>query len=100
MPAFWSSQGGITIKSVGLTHGADGLVIARGDLKAGRFLAVYGREGRCIAAVAFDCARWLPAYAERIAMGAPFPPEPGGVDAGPFTVIPPAFPEAEHKDRP
>jgi len=56
-------------------------------------VAVYGREGRCIAAVAFDCARWLPTYAEHIAAGAPFPPETGGVDAGPFAVLPPAFPE-------
>lgn len=100
VPAFWSSQGGITIKSVGLTAGADGFVIARGDPKEGRFLAVYGREGRSIAAVAFDCARWLPAYAEQIAAGAAFPPEMGGVDAGPMTVLPPAFPEAASKDEP
>jgi 3-phenylpropionate/trans-cinnamate dioxygenase ferredoxin reductase subunit len=98
VPAFWSSQNGITIKSVGLTEGADGFVIARGDPKEGRFLAVYGRAGRCVAAVAFDCARWLPAYAERIAAGAPFPPEPGGVDAGTFTILPLAFPEPAHED--
>lgn len=99
VPAFWSSQGGITLKSVGLTEGADGFCIARGSLKEGRFLAVYGSEGRCIAAVAFDCARWLPAYADLIAEGAPFPPEPTGVDAGPFTVLPPDFPEPARKDR-
>lgn len=98
VPAFWSSQGSITIKSVGLTAGADGFVIARGDPKAGRFLAVYGRQGRIIAAVAFDCARWLATYAERIAAGAPFPPEAGGVDGGPMTVLPPAFPEPPRKD--
>ncbi|RZK89315.1 MAG: NAD(P)/FAD-dependent oxidoreductase, partial [Methylobacterium sp.] len=98
VPAFWSSQGGITIKSVGLTTGADGFVVARGSLKAGRFVAVYGQAGRCIAAVAFDCGRWLPTYAEHIAAGAPFPPETGGVDAGPFTVLPPAFPDPAHKD--
>ncbi|MGU3359335.1 NAD(P)/FAD-dependent oxidoreductase [Methylobacterium sp. M6A4_1b] len=99
VPAFWSSQGGITIKSAGLTDGADGVVIARGSLKEGRFLAVYGREGRCIAAVALDCARWLPTYAEHVAAGAPFPPVPGGVDAGPFTVLPPAFPEPADEDK-
>ncbi len=92
LPAFWSSQGGITIKSVGLTEGADGLVIAQGDPKAGRFLAVYGREGRCIAAVSFDCARWLPAYAERIAAGASFPPPAGASDSGALTILPPSFP--------
>jgi hypothetical protein len=99
VPAFWSSQGGITIKSVGLTKGADGVVIARGDPKEGRFVAVYGQAGRCIAAVSFDCARWLPAYAERIAAGAPFPPDAGGVDAGPHTVFAPGFPEP-HGSRP
>lgn len=92
VPAFWSSQGGITIKSVGLTEGADGLVIAQGDPKTGRFLAVYGREGRCVAALSFDCARWLPAYAERIAAGGPFPPPAGATDSGPLTVLPPSFP--------
>jgi NADPH-dependent 2,4-dienoyl-CoA reductase/sulfur reductase-like enzyme len=93
VPAFWSSQGGITIKSVGLTKGADGVVIAQGDPRHGRFVAVYGQEGRCIAALSFDSARWLPAYAEKIAAGAPFPPEPGGVDAGPLRVFAPGFPD-------
>lgn len=93
IPAFWSSQAGITIKSVGLTEGADGLVIAQGDLKTGRFLAVYGRDGRTVAAVSFDSARWLPAYAEQIAAGAPFPPILGGTDQPRFAVLPPAFPE-------
>lgn len=93
VPAFWSAQGGITIKSVGLTEGADGLVFAQGDPKAGRFLAVYGREGRCIAAVSFDSGRWLPIYAEQIAARAPFPPIVGAADQGRLTVFPPAFPE-------
>lgn len=92
LPAFWSSQGGITLKSVGLTDGADGLVIAQGDPKEGRFLAVYGREGRCVAAVSFDCARWLPAYAELITAGAPFPPPSGATDQRTLTVLPPSFP--------
>ena len=29
---------------------------------AGRFVATYGRAGRCIAAVSVDSARWLPAH--------------------------------------
>jgi len=97
VPAFWSSQGGVTIKSVGLTEGADGLVIAQGDPKTGRFLALYGRAGRCIAAVSFDSVRWLPAYAEMVASGAPFPPPGGAVDQGRLTVLPPGF--AEKDDR-
>ena len=96
MPTFWSTQYGINIKSVGLTEGADGLVIAQGDPKTGRFLAVYGRAGRCIAAVAFDSARWLPAYAARIAARAPFPPAREATDQpGRLAVLPPGFPEAQ-----
>ncbi len=96
VPAFWSAQGGITIKSVGLTEGADALAIAQGDPKAGRFLAVYGAKGRCIAAVSFDSGRWLPAYAEQIAARAPFPPISGAADQGSLTILDPAFPEASH----
>ncbi|GJE18912.1 Putidaredoxin reductase CamA [Methylobacterium marchantiae] len=93
MPAFWSSQGSITIKSVGLTQGADSMVFAQGSPKEGRFVVVYGREGRCIAAVSFDSARWLPAYAERIAARAPFPPIRGGTDEHSLAVLAPDFPE-------
>ena len=38
-----------------------------------RFVAVYG-QGRIVAAVAFDDARWLAFYAALIEAGAPFPP--------------------------
>lgn len=91
VPAFWSSQGGVTIKSVGLTEGADSLVIAQGDPKTGRFLALYGRAGRCIAAVSFDSVRWLPAYAEMVAVRAPFPPIRGGVDQGRLSEMAPGL---------
>jgi NADPH-dependent 2,4-dienoyl-CoA reductase/sulfur reductase-like enzyme len=94
-PTFWSSQGGVTIKSVGLTQGADSLVIARGDPKTGRFLALYGRDGRCIAAVSFDSGRWLPAYAEMVASRAPFPPIGGGVDEGPLTPMASGLPQGD-----
>lgn len=95
VPTFWSSQGGVTIKSVGLTEGADGIVVAQGDPKTGRFLAVYGREGRCIAAVSFDSVRWLPAYAALVASRAPFPPTGGGVDEGPMTPMASGLPQGD-----
>ncbi|TXN54529.1 FAD-dependent oxidoreductase, partial [Methylobacterium sp. WL18] len=63
LPTFWSAQGNVVVKSVGLTEGADALAITHGEPGAGRFLAVYGRAGRCIAAVSVDSARWLPAHA-------------------------------------
>ncbi|MER2265941.1 NAD(P)/FAD-dependent oxidoreductase [Methylobacterium oxalidis] len=94
LPTFWSTQGGINIKSVGLTDGADGLVIAQGSAKEGRFLALYGRQGRCIAAVSIDCARWLPAYAAMIAERAPFPPIRRGTDQpASLDILPPGLPE-------
>lgn len=97
VPTFWSSQGEVTIKSVGLTEGADSIVIARGDPKTGRFLAVYGREGRCIAAVSFDSVRWLPAYAEMVASRVPFPPMGGGVDEGPLTPMASGLPQGDER---
>lgn len=92
LPAFWSSQFGINIKAVGLTEGADALAVVQGSLAARRFLAVYGRSGRSIAAVSFDEARWLPAYAERIAAGAPFPPIRRATDQPAIVRLPPGFP--------
>ncbi len=80
VPAFWSSQFGLNIKSLGLTEGADAVAIVQGSPRAGRFLAVYGRAGRTIAAVSVDAGRWLPAYEGPIRDGAPFPPITGGAD--------------------
>ncbi|MCJ2053310.1 NAD(P)/FAD-dependent oxidoreductase [Methylobacterium sp. J-070] len=74
LPTFWSTQGKLVVKSAGLTEGADAVAITQGDPAAGRFVALYGREGRCIAAVAVDSARWLPAHADLVAARAPFPP--------------------------
>ena len=54
--------------------GADAVAITQGDPASGRFIALYGRAGRCIAAVSVDSARWLPAHADLVAAGAPFPP--------------------------
>lgn len=91
VPAFWSAQGDLNIKSIGLTDGADALVIAQGAPKAGRFLALYGRQGICIAAVSFDMARWLPAYTEAIGRKAPFPPIRGAVEQGDLALLDPGF---------
>ncbi|TXN01099.1 FAD-dependent oxidoreductase [Methylobacterium sp. WL64] len=92
LPAFWSGQAGVTIKSVGLTDGADAMTIAHGDPATGRFLALYGRAGRCIAAVSIDCGRWLPAYAALIAESAPFPPAGAATDrSGALDILAPGF---------
>ncbi len=92
LPAFWSSQFGLNIKSLGLTEGADAVAIVQGSPRAGRFLAVYGRAGRTIAAVSVDAGRWLPAYEGPIRDGAPFPPITGGADQPDPNPVSPGLP--------
>ena len=70
----------MVVKSVGLTEGADAVAIVQGDPAERRFVAVYGRAGRCIAAVAVDSARWLPANSRLIETAAPFPPDAPALD--------------------
>ncbi|MET0430369.1 MAG: FAD-dependent oxidoreductase [Microvirga sp.] len=93
LPSFWSSQFGINIKGVGLTEGADTVAVLQGSRSARRFLTVYGRAGRTIAAISFDQARWLPAYAERVEAGAAFPPILGATDQSIKDFGVPDFPE-------
>lgn len=92
LPAFWSSQFGINIKLVGLPDGADSVAVVQGSRASRRFLAVYGRAGRSIAAVSFDQARWLPAYAEAITAGDPFPPITDATDRPRVEMAAPGFP--------
>lgn len=95
LPMFWSSQFGVSIKSVGVPPLGDGLVVTQGALDEKRFVAVYGYRGRVIAAVSFDGAKWLGFYEQQIAAGAPFPPEYRTVDRRTETLRPvdPAFPD-------
>ncbi len=62
MPTFWSTQFGVSIKSVGVPTFSDALVVAQGSHAERRFVAVYGHKGRVTAAVAFDQPRWLVFY--------------------------------------
>ena len=101
LPSFWSSQFGLNIKLAGLTAGADALAVVHGTRASRRFLAVYGRAGRTIAALSFDQARWLPAYAEAVAAGAAFPPILGATDRPRIETLAPGLPgprrlEAHH----
>ncbi|MGW1195206.1 NAD(P)/FAD-dependent oxidoreductase [Streptomyces sp. NPDC002536] len=83
VPCFWSAQFGVNIKSVGVPPMGEEIVITQGSLAEGRFTGVYGYQGRIIAAVAFDNAKWLDFYRERIEECAPFPPEFDNVDRRP-----------------
>jgi 3-phenylpropionate/trans-cinnamate dioxygenase ferredoxin reductase component len=63
LPAFWSNQFGLNIKSVGLPTIADELVVTQGSPQDLHFVAVYGGAGRILAAVAVNgaaLARLLP----------------------------------------
>ncbi|MFF8532730.1 NAD(P)/FAD-dependent oxidoreductase [Streptomyces sp. NPDC015532] len=83
VPAFWSSQFGVNIKSVGIPSMGTEILVSQGSLADHRFLGVYGYQGRVIGAVAFDHGRWLPFYQELIETTAPFPPPFATVDRRP-----------------
>ncbi|GGJ27133.1 pyridine nucleotide-disulfide oxidoreductase [Streptomyces brasiliensis] len=83
VPAFWSSQFGVNIKSVGVPPMGEEIMITQGSLAERRFVGVYGYKGRIIAAVSFDNTRWLEFYQRQIETGAPFPVEFPTVDRRP-----------------
>ncbi|MCX5611929.1 MULTISPECIES: NAD(P)/FAD-dependent oxidoreductase [unclassified Streptomyces] len=83
VPAFWSSQFGVNIKSVGVPPMGTEIQVTQGSLAERRFAAVYGYQGRMIAAVTFDNCRWLPFYEHQIETTAPFPPPFSTVDRRP-----------------
>ncbi|MFE3764438.1 NAD(P)/FAD-dependent oxidoreductase [Streptomyces sp. NPDC059104] len=73
VPAFWSSQFGVNIKSVGVPSMGTEILIAQGSRGERRFTGVYGYQGRVIGAVTFDQSRWLQFYERLIEETAPFP---------------------------
>lgn len=95
MPSFWSAQFGINIKSVGVPPMADQIIVTQGSLAEHRFTAAYGHQGRIIAAVTFDQAKWLDFYEREIERAAPFPPEFPTVDRRPegMQPVPAGFPD-------
>jgi 3-phenylpropionate/trans-cinnamate dioxygenase ferredoxin reductase subunit len=90
MPAFWSYQFGVSIRSVGLPTFADSIVLTQGAFEEQHMVAAYGHQGRIVAAAAINAPRWLPAYQELIEMRAPFPPvlhaADGPTESRPFPV--------------
>ncbi|MGA5761305.1 NAD(P)/FAD-dependent oxidoreductase [Nonomuraea bangladeshensis] len=80
LPAFWSSQFGLNIKSVGVPTFSDQIVLAEGSLDERRLAVVYGYRGRVTAAVTVNMAKSLEYYQHLIETAAPFPPGPGAAD--------------------
>jgi NADPH-dependent 2,4-dienoyl-CoA reductase/sulfur reductase-like enzyme len=94
VPAFWSSQFGVNIKSVGVPSAADQVVFAQGSPEARRFVAVYGKAGRVVAAVTFNHGRWIEFYLRLIERSAPFPLDASIADAPSARApLPAAFPD-------
>lgn len=71
IPAFWSIQFGLNIKSVGVPSLADEVLFTQGSVLQRSFVVAYGRQGRLVAAVTVDQAKWLDFYRDRIQAGAP-----------------------------
>jgi 3-phenylpropionate/trans-cinnamate dioxygenase ferredoxin reductase subunit len=94
LPAFWSNQFGVNIRSVGLPTFADSIVLTQGTFEEQRMVAAYGHQGRVVAAATINAPRWLPAYQELIETRAPFPPILHAAD-GPSDIhpIPVGFPQ-------
>jgi 3-phenylpropionate/trans-cinnamate dioxygenase ferredoxin reductase subunit len=94
LPAFWSAQFGVNIKSVGVCPFGKEIVFTQGSIKERRFAAAYGRRGRIVAAVTFNHGKWLEYYAAQIERSAPFPPPPPGYDRPRKTKpVPAEFPD-------
>jgi 3-phenylpropionate/trans-cinnamate dioxygenase ferredoxin reductase component len=81
LPAFWSDQFGLNIKSVGLPHLADEVALTQGSFDQGSFVAAYGRNGITVGAVAVNSPRVLDGYAALVTERAPFPPTINATDS-------------------
>jgi NADPH-dependent 2,4-dienoyl-CoA reductase/sulfur reductase-like enzyme len=93
IPAFWSIQFETNIKSVGAPPFGEEIVITQGDPDERRFAAAYGHEGRVVAAVTFNHAKYLEFYRHLIETAAPFPDAVLGLDgAGETEPQPAGFP--------
>jgi NADPH-dependent 2,4-dienoyl-CoA reductase/sulfur reductase-like enzyme len=81
LPAFWSDQFGMNIKSIGLPHLADEVVLTQGSFARGPFVAAYGRNGVTVGAVAVNSPRVMDGYAALVTERAPFPPAINATDS-------------------
>jgi 3-phenylpropionate/trans-cinnamate dioxygenase ferredoxin reductase subunit len=94
LPAFWSDQFGLNIKSVGVPEIADQVVLTQGSYERGPFVAAYGRAGVTVGVVAVNSPRVLDGYAALITERAPFPPAVNAGDSPAHAVpVDPGFPQ-------
>jgi hypothetical protein len=86
LPAFWSDQFGLNIKSVGMPAIADQVALTQGSFEDGPFVAAYGRAGVTVGAVAVNAPRVLAGYAALVTERAAFPPTINATDGPPRPV--------------
>jgi NADPH-dependent 2,4-dienoyl-CoA reductase/sulfur reductase-like enzyme len=72
IPYVWSDQFDLRIAIVGELRPGDEMHVCQGKLEDDRFLALFGRDGKLVAAVGFKRPRPLNASRKRIAEGATF----------------------------
>jgi NADPH-dependent 2,4-dienoyl-CoA reductase/sulfur reductase-like enzyme len=70
VPYFWSDQYGVKIQFVGHLLPGDDVRVVDGSVDERKFVALYGRAGRLVAALAFSRPRLLMQYRRMIAEGA------------------------------
>jgi 3-phenylpropionate/trans-cinnamate dioxygenase ferredoxin reductase subunit len=70
VPFVWSDQYDLKIQSAGLMKPDDEVHVAHGSLAERRFVALYGRKGRLVGALAFNRVRFLMDYRRLIREGA------------------------------
>jgi 3-phenylpropionate/trans-cinnamate dioxygenase ferredoxin reductase subunit len=93
VPAFWSIQFGINIKSVGVPPFADEILFTEGSVKDRSFVAAYGQRGRLVGAALFDQAKSLDFYRREIENAAALPAAMRVVDGlTPDGPVSPRFP--------
>jgi NADPH-dependent 2,4-dienoyl-CoA reductase/sulfur reductase-like enzyme len=67
VPYFWSDQYDTKIQFLGRSAPDDAVAVVDGSLESGRFVALFGRAGRLVGALAFNRPRQLMAYRRLIA---------------------------------
>ena len=72
VPFFWSDQYDVKIQMAGRPLPSDDVFVAHGKEGEKRFVVLYGREGRLVAALGFNRARFVVQYRRAIGEGASF----------------------------
>ena len=72
VPFFWSDQYDVKIQMAGRPSPGDETHVAHGSEEDGRFVVLYGRDDRLVAALGFNRARFIVGYRKAIGEGAGF----------------------------